>query len=239
MLQTSSVSVVSQTHPDVRLRVATTREDRLAAFRLVYQSYLRSGLCTAHPQGIRITEHQLLSTSDIFIAEIHDTVICTMTIVRDSEHGLPADDLYRDELDYRRNEGHQLAEIGCLADRRQHASRFLPLFIDMGRLIVQFAHQHGVSHLVASMHPKHAALYRRCMGFEQFGDRYNYHAVCDRPAVGMALDIAETARKNPGMKSRFFDPPIPPEVLEPCPISAADCDYFEQELLPEQWRAMA
>lgn len=223
-------SVASSIDPNIQIRIASTRKERWAAFRLIHESYLRCGLCPPHPLGIRITPHQLEPTADILIAEHDGEVICTMTLVRDGERGLPMDDLYPHELDCRRLNGRQLAEITCLADQRQHPSRFLSLFVDMGRLLVQFAHRMGVDELVASMNPRHAPLYRRCMAFQQMGDRQKYAAVCDNPAIGMALDLTEARYKSPAAWARFFASPIPDDALQASPISDGDREYFQRQL---------
>src|SRR5689334_24741569 len=94
--------------------LANSFEHRAAAFRLIYQSYLSSGLGRRNPLGLRVTPFQLLATSQIFLASkstsiptelekwdasvhseelepsgLREQVVATITLVNDGQLGLP------------------------------------------------------------------------------------------------------------------------------------------------------
>lgn len=218
--------IPARTFSDIQLQVAATREEREAVFRLIYQSYYGAGLCEASATEMRYTPYQLLPTTDLFLAQLQEEIICTLSLVRDGALGLPMEDLYGEQVRERRADGLALAEVSCLADRRNEPSRFFDLFCDLSRLMVQLAEEQCVDQLLIAVHPRHAALYTRYMAFQRIGERRDYSAVNGNPAVPLCLDFNEIRVKRPPCWDRFFGEKIATEFLQTNPISDADRDYF-------------
>ena len=219
-------SVLSNVSADVVVKVAETRSERQSAFELVYQSYRRAGLCSECTSGMRWTPYQLLPTTDIIVAKLRGEVISTLSLVRDGELGLPMEEVYASEVAFRRSTGVHLAEVSCLADRRQGADRFFGLFCDMSRLMAQLARRLGVDELLAAVHPRHSPLHRRYMAFEPIGGRREYKTVRGNPAVALSLSFSKAAIDSPKSWNEFFGQPLPDAALRSYPISTADRDYF-------------
>jgi hypothetical protein len=211
---------------DIQLKVASTREERQATFELIYRSYLRAGLCVENGSTMRVTPYQLLPSTDIIIAELRGQVISTVSLVRDGELGLPMEEIYPEEVAARRRAGVRLAEVSCLADRRQGTARFFGLFCELARVMAQLADKTGVDELLVVVHPRHAPLYRRYMAFEQIGGKREYSAVEGNPAVALSLNFAMAHAEKPKSWQEFFGQRLPEEVLQPCPITPADRDHF-------------
>jgi hypothetical protein len=217
---------------DIQLRVAATRDERQATFELIYRSYLRAGLCTQADAGLRVTPYQLLPSTDIILAELRGQVISTVSLVRDGELGLPMEAVFPEEVAARRQAGVGLAEVSCLADRRQGTARFFGLFCELSRVMAQLARKTGVGELVVVVNPRHAPLYRRYMAFEQIGEERIYDAVQGFPAVPLSLNFANAKINKPKSWHEFFGEELRDEVLQVCPISEEDRNYF-QELLDQ------
>jgi hypothetical protein len=211
---------------DIQLRVAATRGERQAVFELIYRSYLRAGLCAKSDCGMRATSYQLLTSTDVIMAELRGQAISTVSLVRDGDLGLPMESLYPEEVAARRVAGIRLAEVSCLADRRQGTARFFGLFCELSRLMAQLARKTGVDELVVVVNPRHAPLYRRYMAFEQIGDEREYDAVEGFPAVPLSLNFAKAKVEKPKSWREFFGEPLPDEALQTSPISTDDRDYF-------------
>lgn len=224
-VSTLTRGIAAQTCPDIMLKIAATCEEREAVFRLVYDSYQRAGLCKPSASHLRCTPYQLLPTTDIFFAELREEAICTMSLVRDGELGLPMEELYPQQVLERRNAGLRVAEVSCLADRRQSPKRFFDLFCDLSRLMVQLAVAQGVDQLLIAVHPRHVALYRRYLGFECIGEERDYGLVNGNPAVPLCLDL-DAARANLPLWNKYFGQEIPAEVLEPQPMATLERAYF-------------
>jgi hypothetical protein len=231
MLATSSASaLVSKECPDISIKVASTRSERRGAFRLAYAAYHRAGLCDASKEGLRITPHQLLPTTDIIVAELRGEVISTLSLVRDGELGLPLEVIYPEEVERRREAGLRLAEVSCLADRRKDPARFFGLFSELAQVMVQMALREGVDQLLIAVHPRHARMYCRAMAFKQVGDNRDYPAVKSKPAVLLCLELAEAKARRPAAWQRFVGDPLAEEVISTRPIKPIDCRHFEQLL---------
>jgi hypothetical protein len=217
---------------EISCRIAKTRQEREAAFRLVYKSYLRSGLGAMNGYQMRVTPYHLLPTTEIFIAEYQGEVIFTMSLVTDGALGVPMEHVYGDEIARLRRRGLLVGEISCLADRRAELVRFFPLFLRTSRVLVQFARRRGLDAVVAAVHPKHARLYRRYFDFRIIGEQKDYPAVRNHPALALWAEFARLDRERPASYLALLAEPLGDEQLRPQPISPADCDYFRPMVDP-------
>lgn len=217
-----------KTTADVGYKIAATRQDRAAAFRLVYKSYLRTGLGEPNRHEMRVTPYHLLPTTEVFIATCRGQVISTVTLVIDGQLGLPMESIYAKEVALRREQGYLLGEVSCLADRRSQFIRFFPVFLRLTRLMVQYARRQGLDELLAAVHPKHAKFYRRFMDFEVIGQERIYPTVRNHPAVALSLNFDRIDRERPHSYETFFAEAIPDEQLQPRPITTAECSYFRR-----------
>jgi hypothetical protein len=222
----SSTPIVSRECPEVSIKIASTRDEREGAFRLAYSSYLRAGLCAPSTVPMRITPYQLLPSTDIIIAELRNEVISTLSLIRDGELGLPLEAIYGKEVRLRREAGRRLAEVSCLADRRQGIGRFFGLFCELSRLMVQLADSEVIDQLLIAVHPRHARMYRRAMAFEQIGEDRKYPAVNGNRAVALCLDLKAARITHPATWVRFVGDPLPKTAVVTQPIQCADRRYF-------------
>ena len=202
-------------------RVAQRPEEFFGAFRLVYEAYVRSGLAVPNAYEMRVTPFHLLPTTQVFAAMTRNRVDGTVTLVQDGELGLPMEAIYDREVSRRRAEGLRLAEVSCLADRHQDLRRSLPAVIRLMSLMAQYAVRCGVDQLVIAVHPRHAPFYRRFTAFVPFGGRRTYGAVCDKPAVALALDLNRAPVDHARLYKRFLGNPFPERAFQHQPMSEA------------------
>ncbi|WP_164103309.1 N-acyl amino acid synthase FeeM domain-containing protein [Candidatus Laterigemmans baculatus] len=173
----------------IELRIARSQEELEHAFRLVHHSYVRAGLASPNAHGMRLTKFHLLPTTQVMLAKKAGSPIATASLVLDREGGLPADEIYRQEIDQLRCRGLRLGEVGSLADCRESVTRFIHMFRRLTTLIAQVGEAQGCNALIATTHPKHARFYIRQLGFEQFGDPRECPHVQGKPAVALLLDF--------------------------------------------------
>ena len=135
--------------------------------------------------------------------------------------------MFEREIDAFRAEGRRVAEVSCLADRRQDPRRFLESFSQLTRLMAQFARYEGIHNLLISVHPRHARFYSRYFGFRPISDRVaSCPHVQDHPAVGLNLDFELFDLEKPKCWHDFFGEWEPREKLQPCHIPAAEREYL-------------
>jgi hypothetical protein len=228
----AELDLSKKTTADVEYRVAATREERASAFRLVYHSYLESGLGEPNAYGMRVTPYHLLPTTEVFIATLKGTTVFTVSLIMDGRRGLPMESVYAEEVAARRERGLFVAEVSCLADRRSQFHGFFPVFVRLSRLMVQYARRRGVDELLVAVHPRHAPFYHRYMDFRVIGGQTAYPTVRNHPAVALGLNFDRIDRELPRSYDTFFGLPIPEEQLQPQPISRADREYFRRMIDP-------
>ena len=216
------------------VRLATNRIQFESAFRLIQSSYVTAGLAKPNAHGLRLTKYHLQDSTQVFVAELRGIMISTISLICDGPVGLPMDDTYGPELDKRRAAGLRLAEVSCLADRRKHMVRRIPVLMELFRWMVQFARVQQVDELMIAVHPKHKKFYERVLACEVIGDVRQYPSVLNNPAVPFCLNFAKIDRERPENYDRFFAVPLSLDELTPHRMAAADRAYFASLLQAQQ-----
>lgn len=172
----------------LRCIAARRRRELREAFQIVYDRYLRDGLASWNPLGMRILPHQLLDTSWVLLAKRAHDSLGTLSLIEDGAMGLPMEQLYPAEIWQLRRRQKRLAELACFALPDQAADSMGVL-----RALLQSAceigFRRGIEELVICIHPKRARFYERRLGFEEIGPLRHCPWVCDQPAVAMKLAL--------------------------------------------------
>jgi hypothetical protein len=198
---------------EVEFKLARSRDELFEAFSLVYRSYFRAGLSDENPSQIRLTPYHFLDTSEVLVARLRGVVISTLSLFGDGQLGLPMQSMYPDEIAKLRAEGRRIAEVGSFADRREKQVRFIDNLQNMGRLLGQTAKENGYDTLVAVVHPRHARLYKRVLGFKQIGNETYCPYANDNPAEALCLKFESYLGTE--YQERYFDDRLDPELLQP------------------------
>jgi hypothetical protein len=225
-LPTERVGEKTEACADVTYRVARGKSDRTAAFRLVYENYLAKRLIQPNPYRLRVTPYHLLPTTQVFIASRAGEVICTVTLIGDGQYGLPMESIYGDEVHSARRDGLYVGEVSCLAVKEVDFRKFLPTFMQLTRVMAQFARANNMDQFLIAAHPKHARFYQRFMGMEQIGGLKEYPSVQNAPAVACCLDFNRIDRERPACYDGYFGAKVPPEMLKPDVMSPGEIDAF-------------
>jgi hypothetical protein len=212
----------------VLFKVANSRAEREAAFRLVYDAYVRRKLMEPNAFGMRVTQHHLLTTTTVYIAVHAGQVISTATLICDDTLGLPLETLYPTEISQRRSRDRYLAEVSCLAslDGYFDQQKMIDLFLRLLSLLIQSARANGVDQLVVAVHPRHARFYQRLMGCRQFGDLKPYECVRGNPAVALDHDFARLDREPYPLYDRIYRDRFAAWELAHQPMPEDDREYF-------------
>ena len=139
-----------------------------------------------------------------FVAYDEGKLVGTVGIRLDSEQGLGADDLYRDEIDVLRANGCKLCEFTRLAvdvtavSKSVLAGLFHTAYLYAGAV-------HGCTFMVIEVNPRHVPFYRRALGFEPLGPERTNRKV-NAPAVLLCASFEAIAAglKHFGGKHREF-----------------------------------
>ncbi|HXG03093.1 MAG TPA: hypothetical protein VNO23_06760 [Candidatus Binatia bacterium] len=160
------------------------------AFRLVHDQYVRRHYTAPHPSGRHVPARHRLGCSRVFVAEAAGDIVGTVTLIEDSEAGLPMDEIYAGELRPLRRARHRIAEVSSLATRPSDRAAALEVLMGLMRLLVIYAAELAwLDDLCIAVNPRHAPFYTRVLQFRPFGPLRSFPRVNGAPAVGLRLEL--------------------------------------------------
>jgi len=186
------------------LKIADTREELEACFRLLHDAYVSSGLMQPQPSGMRVTIYHALPTTTTLCAKYDGEVVGTLSLIRESVLGFPLQRIF--DLSALREKKGNIAEASALAIARpfrQTGGRILfPLMKFMYEYCTTFF---DTRHLVIAVNPGHIEMYESLLFFQRLSQNVveNYDFVNGAPAVGATLDLdtaSEIFRQHYGSK---------------------------------------
>lgn len=132
--------------------------------------------------------------NEITLQACHDgTVFGTLTIRFDSERGLAADMLYREEIDAYRNAGARIAELTRLAvDPKLGSKEVLGALFHLAYVCT--GPLRAIGDVFIEVHPRHVPFYQRMLNFRQVGECRTCPRV-DAPAVLLHVEVAYVAEQ--------------------------------------------
>jgi len=192
------------------IRVASTIEDRLAAWRLAYRVYRREGYAPQHHSGLWYSIFDALPQTVTCTAEQDRRTIGAITLVPDSPLGLPAEETFPEEVAALRAAGARMAESvalvqDCQAERA--GARVVNKLLELTCLVP--ARVLKCTHMICTVNPRHARYYTRLMRFRQRGGLRNCARVSAAPAVFLVLAMRDVRRhvlqaRKPGTRRTLY-----------------------------------
>ena len=184
--------------PDKRLvlKIAETREELEACFKLLHDAYVSSGFMKPAESGLRATIYHALPTTTTLCAKYDGEVVGTLSLIRESVFGFPLQAIF--DLKEIRVRGGKIAEVSALAvhpDFRKTGGAILfPLMKFMYEYCTTFF---DTRHLVIAVHPTRIEMYESLLFFNRLTENEvaNYDFANGAPAVGASLDLRTAPRK--------------------------------------------
>jgi hypothetical protein len=167
--------------------LANTRARREQCDKLVNAMYEWRGY------GAQRETHEPSMYEVTLLASRDEEVIGTLTISRDSPTGIPADGLYKDEIDAYRRAGASVCEITRLAMDPARRSKealdelFYHAYIHAGIC-------GGATDVFIEVNPRHVAFYKRLLKFSQIGEEKTCERV-NAPAILLHQKIAAVGQQ--------------------------------------------
>lgn len=198
----------------LRQDVARTASEVAGAWRLVYQSYLRSGLIDTNAHEMYWPGSVATHATAVVLGTIGPLTVTTLTAIVDLGQGLPMDATFARELALMRSPGRKLMQVGLFADRRQLLSRCDEALLDLMRMAYYFGIHMAVTDLVVSVRPEHAAFYGRAFGLHHVSDVRTDPTIHDAPVVMLhgRLGQDDLCPSSPAL-AYFRDNPIEADVF--------------------------
>ena len=173
----------SDKHRIFRVRSADTDGHRSSVSMLVDKMYAwrKYDFPSSEPHRLNDPNRIVLVIYDL------DHAIATATLNLDSQIGLLADELYKDESDGLRREGRRLCEMTKLAV--EHVVRSKRVLASLFHIALIYArHLHGRDDCLIEINPRHVKFYEAMLGFEAVGEMKMCRRV-NAPARLLRLDL--------------------------------------------------
>lgn len=184
--------------PDKRLvlKIADTKEELEACFKLLHDAYVSSGFMKPAPSGLRATIYHALPTTTTLCAKFDGQVVGTMSLIRESVFGFPLQAIF--DLKAVRARGGKIAEVSALAVhpefRKTGGAILFPLMKFMYEYCTTFF---DTRHLVIAVHPNRIEMYESLLFFKRLAESevHKYDFANGAPAVGATLDLRRAPKK--------------------------------------------
>lgn len=201
-----------------RVGAVSDREELEAACRLLYREYRRRGYCSETAPPLHFNPHMFAREARTFIITESSDLLGTISIFPDSSAGVPAEQLYSEEIASLRKRAIRFAEVGLLATNLERASGYslsspekMKIVFTLFKIMATYALDRDISHLVILVNPRHIKLYK-FLGFEVFGEVRSYHGACGAPALPMILDLSHLDTRR-DTREWFLENQPPPETF--------------------------
>jgi len=168
---------------------------RQNAYKLIHDLYSQIGIVQKKDSDLWLSIYDALPDSVTFVAE--DDQGCsagTLTVIFDSSIGLPADELYKKEVDEIRNSGRQICEFVSLGISNTAKN---PIKILASLIYCAYLHAWSANNsreLIITIHSRFEKFYCRRIFFEKIGPERNYAKVNGAPTVLLKLSLQEVIR---------------------------------------------
>ena len=176
--------------PRLVFKIAETREELEACFRLLHDAYVRHGYMEPDPSGMRVSIYNALPTTTTLCALFDNKVVGTLSLIRESAIGLPLQRVF--DLTCVRAKHGDIAEVSGLAIhpafQQQGGMILMPLMKCLYEYCTNFF---DTRHLVIAVNPRHIETYESLLFFRRLSANViaSYDFVNGAPAVGATLDL--------------------------------------------------
>ncbi len=163
---------------------------RQKAYELIHSLYSKKGFTQKKDSDLWLSIYDALPETTTFVAENQKG--CSegaLTVVFDSPIGLPADELYKEEIDVLRNSGEQICEFVSLGISNGVKSPLKILACLFYCAYVLAWRTRKSSDLVITVNPQHEDFYCRKILFEKIGPERNFAKVNGAPSVLLTVPL--------------------------------------------------
>jgi GNAT superfamily N-acetyltransferase len=181
-------------NPDPRLvlKIAETKEELEACFRLLHDAYVDSGFMKPDPSGLRVTIYHALPTTTTLCAKFDGEVVGTLSLIRESVFGFPLQAIF--DLSKVRARKGKIAEVSALAVHPKFRKTGGAILFPLMKFMYEYCTTYfDTRHLVIAVNPNRIEMYESLLFFQRLTETHveNYDFANGAPAVGASLDLRE------------------------------------------------
>ena len=186
--------------------MATNAEKLEEAVDLVVREYQKKGYLDR--REYQNSKEKFLNYLDpefsrTFIAKREDKVIGTMSVVLDSNRGLPMEEFYKEEVVKLRAGGKRIAEIVKFAIDSKCEKKH-DLIQNLFSTVFKYGLSEKLDYYCIAINPKHESIYQSLF-FKKMGEEKTYASLKDAPVIAMNMNLEQVreAMIDEGLKGSF------------------------------------
>lgn len=164
-LMRTQLKIDSQLPEGLDIRVARTKEELTAAYRILHDSYVEMGYMTPQANGMRVIKYFALPTTTNLIAVLNGKVIGTISVIRRTSMGLPLESICSIESHCGQGSVAEISSLAIAKDFRMgNGAVFLPL---LKYLLEYTRHYMGINRFFLAVNPRQVDFYQGLLLFDR------------------------------------------------------------------------
>ncbi|MFC1479368.1 hypothetical protein ACFL6F_02120 [Planctomycetota bacterium] len=177
-------------------RIAETEKDLEGAMQLVYHNYVEKGFCGLNRFHMHFYLFDVLPETRTLVALRRGKVVATLTLVFDSELGLPSDHLYKKTLDTFRNKGRRIAEISKLSADLELGVGQIEVVKGLFRLAwITAGKIRNATDFCVMVEPRHERFYKHSYLSDRIGELKEDHEAGGAQSLLLLVDLEKGPEK--------------------------------------------
>jgi hypothetical protein len=189
---------------DVIFKLAETKDELEQAFKLLHDSYVRAHYMDPKPSGMRITPYHALPTTTTLIAKVGTKVIATVSLIRQTNMGLPVQQIY--DVSQIMEPGQQAVEISSLAIDPGYRGKDAQILFWLSKYVLTYCYKYfSVDFMFVAIGPWHADLYENIILFKRLHYVEKYSFSNGVPAAVGYIDLRNYSNE---LLKVYWDAPI-------------------------------
>ncbi|MFT5387857.1 MAG: hypothetical protein ACI9E5_000992 [Candidatus Omnitrophota bacterium] len=174
---------------DLTIKVAETKEELKAAYKIIHDSYVEIGYMDPHRSKMRLSFYNMLPHTSTLVALWQGEVVGTMSIVLDSPVGLPIDADF--DTTHIRKSSFRLCEIIGLSIKKEFRSYGGKILFPIMKHMYHFINDNlGCDCVTVAVSPKRKDLYKGILLFSEIEDKVvNDAFIKGAKSVALYLDL--------------------------------------------------
>lgn len=162
-------------NPEFTIKIANKLEEREAAFRLGYFSYLKKGYIKENLNEWLVRDYDSNSETVILIVlDNQKTIVGSATLVFDNATNLPAEKMYKNEINDLKRKNYKTAELARLAISPNYRNLKEILILIFNYAAIYIRHVKKYDGMVVEVTPKHKNYYKELLSFDEIGPEKPY-----------------------------------------------------------------
>lgn len=175
------------------VKIANTLEEREAVFRLGYQEYLKKGFINENPNEWLIRNYDVApETATLIVKDKQNHLVGSVTLVFDFDASLPAEKIFKSEINVLRQNNEKIVELSRLVIDPQYRNSKEVLVLLFNYIYIYSYLVKKYTSLIIEVNPRHTVFYKELLHFNKIGLEKACPSVQNAPAALMYLSLQKS-----------------------------------------------